>query len=90
MVTQLDQSTSSPVFSEMAGGNDWLMVRDGGWKIVARREAPDAIALLGLAADPLELDNRIAAAPADVLARLESLLASWRQSVGLAANLDEN
>ena len=52
-----------PVFSEMAGGNDWVMVRDGDWKYVAGRETGDPIALHDLAHDPHELANLVDADP---------------------------
>ncbi|MEZ5247283.1 MAG: sulfatase-like hydrolase/transferase [Acidimicrobiales bacterium] len=73
-----------PVFSEMAGGNDWTMVRDGDWKFVAARGSGDAIALHNLAEDPFELDNRLADDPA-VRIDLEARLDEWRSRVGLPA-----
>jgi arylsulfatase A-like enzyme len=72
-----------PVFSEMAGGYDWAMVRDGDWKYVASRDSGEAIALHNLAEDPFEVDNRLADDPA-VRIGLQECLDEWRSSVGLA------
>lgn len=74
-----------PVFSEMAGQQNWVMVRDGGWKYVATRDDATPIALHDLTTDPCELDNVLAEAP-DALAELENHVADWRRTVGLDAD----
>ena len=72
-----------PIFSEMAGGNEWAMVRDGEWKYVEHRSTGQPLAIHDLATDPYELDNQLDRAPGDVASRLELLMRDWRQTVGL-------
>lgn len=71
-----------PVFAEMAGPNDWLMVREGDWKYVESREHATPIALHDLASDPCELDNVVNDAP-DQLGQLQAQAAQWRRMVEL-------
>ena len=67
-----------PVISEMAGGNDWVMVRDGDWKYVVSREGDEPIALHDLAADPYELDNLLGPDPHPARDALHAHIATWR------------
>lgn len=71
------------VMSEMAGSNDWVMVRDGTWKYVAGRENPEPMAVHDLAADPLELENLLGRADESVVTGLRQSLLAWRVEVGL-------
>ena len=84
MVRSGAEQTHHPVFSEMAGGSDWAMVRDGDWKFVASRRSGEPIALHNLVDDPYELDNRIVDDAADVRHDLQQCLDEWRSEVGLA------
>ena len=84
MVRSGAEQTHHPVFSEMAGGSDWAMVRDGDWKFVASRRSGEPIALHNLVDDPYELDNRIVDDAAGVRHDLQQCLDEWRSEVGLA------
>lgn len=83
MVEAGESRAHHPVFSEMAGGHDWTMVRDGDWKFVASRESGTPIALHDLASDPFELHNLVANDPSGHGDRLRTELDTWRRSVGL-------
>lgn len=75
-----------PVFSEMAGGNDWAMVRDGDWKYVAGRGSGEPIALHNLIDDPCEMENLVGAdagGVAEVRRALQVQLDEWRSAVGV-------
>lgn len=72
-----------PVFSEMADGSNWVMVRDGDWKYVAARDTGEPVAIHHLLDDPLELDNQLDRVSADVFQRLQGHLERWRGAVGL-------
>ncbi len=74
-----------PVFSEMADGGDWAMVRSGDWKYVESRATGEPLALHDLSTDPHELHNRLDD-PVAAAARTEAHrhLHAWRSVVGLA------
>ena len=80
-----EDRTHHPVFSEMAGGQDWVMVRDGDWKYVASREANEPLGLYNLVDGPGELEDRLAADEGEA-ARLAAVVDGWRAEVGLTAS----
>lgn len=72
-----------PVFSEMAGGNDWAMIRDGDWKYVATRDSGEPVALHNLREDPFELEDQVGRGSAKIAEGLRRQLDQWRAHVGL-------
>jgi arylsulfatase A-like enzyme len=72
-----------PVFSEMAGADGWVMVRDDDWKYVARHDDDRPVALHHLGDDPYEQENRVGHEPEQV-ARLAHLIGEWKAGTGIS------
>lgn len=81
----------APVFSEMAGQADWVMIRDQAWKYVVSRETGAAIALHNLADDPTEMRNllddihQLDSPTRQAHAHLDAAVQRWRADVGLVS-----